>query len=484
MDVVAGVVHAQPVALAVLQPESRPYRLHVERLAVDRPLVEAVEGRVAFGERQLDGFVRRGRRRIRRGEAAIVPLERWRLDPLRLAAVAGVLDHDAHAAVAIVIGQVAEYPHARTRHLDDGRNALGGAQPQHRHRRRVRHRVAVQRQHRERVAGQGQAADLGGAAIDDVQQHALAGTYADRLAVAEHAAVDRERLVADLIPVRRASGQRGLHRRFAALLQGRVAPVRLQEIHRHVAALAEERIELLQRQEHLAVPGAGLVLRLDVHGPDQAAVLAEVEIGPGAQMRVVETQPRRPGHEVDPAHAAGRNVRGAFFCSAIHRGGQELAVPVQLLRRVGVVVDVHHHRPALFQPQQWPGKLAVVGAGRNDVVGRQLHQAAADAQRVVGGAMRFGWPQRRHIAGLEQPRHGASQGQATQFQELSAVDRHGGLRSEVGAASVVRRATKAASPLVFLRACIPDRQHMIETNPIHAQIADLRGRVESLRGYL
>jgi hypothetical protein len=25
---------------------------------------------------------------------------------------------------------------------------------------------------------------------------------------------------------------------------------------------------------------------------------------------------------------------------------------------------------------------------------------------------------------------------------------------------------------------------MIETNPIHAQIADLRGRVESLRGYL
>jgi hypothetical protein len=26
--------------------------------------------------------------------------------------------------------------------------------------------------------------------------------------------------------------------------------------------------------------------------------------------------------------------------------------------------------------------------------------------------------------------------------------------------------------------------HMIETNPILAQIADLRGRVESLRGYL
>ncbi len=26
--------------------------------------------------------------------------------------------------------------------------------------------------------------------------------------------------------------------------------------------------------------------------------------------------------------------------------------------------------------------------------------------------------------------------------------------------------------------------HMIETNPIHAQIADLKSRVESLRGYL
>jgi hypothetical protein len=87
-----------------------------------------VEGRVAFGERQFDGFVGSGwRRRVRRGEAAIVPLERRRLDPLRLAAVAGVLDHDAHAARAVVIGEVAEYPYARMRHLDDGRNALGGA---------------------------------------------------------------------------------------------------------------------------------------------------------------------------------------------------------------------------------------------------------------------------------------------------------------------------------------------------------------------
>lgn len=34
-------------------------------------------------------------------------------------------------------------------------------------------------------------------------------------------------------------------------------------------------------------------------------------------------------------------------------------------------------------------------------------------------------------------------------------------------------------PAVFLRFPI-----MIETNPIHSQIADLRDRVESLRGYL
>ena len=31
---------------------------------------------------------------------------------------------------------------------------------------------------------------------------------------------------------------------------------------------------------------------------------------------------------------------------------------------------------------------------------------------------------------------------------------------------------------------LTDRQHMIETNPIANQIADLSGRLASLRGYL
>ena len=69
---------------------------------------------------------------------------------------------------------------------------------------RVADRVAVQRDNGEGVSGQGQAAVLSGAAVEHVQQHPLAGLHADRLAVAEHASVDRECVIAHLVAVRHA----------------------------------------------------------------------------------------------------------------------------------------------------------------------------------------------------------------------------------------------------------------------------------------
>ena len=74
---------------------------------------------------------------------------------------------------------------------------------------RCRDRIAVQRQDLEGVARERKAANLGRAAVDDVKQHALAGLHANRIAVAEHPAVDREGAVADFVPVGHAPCERG-----------------------------------------------------------------------------------------------------------------------------------------------------------------------------------------------------------------------------------------------------------------------------------
>ncbi|MHB1059253.1 MAG: hypothetical protein ACYC0F_15350 [Rhodanobacter sp.] len=55
-------------------------------------------------------------------------------------------------------------------------------------------------------------------------------------------------------------------------------------------------------------------------------------------------------------------------------------------------------------------------------------------------------------------------------------------QTEVGDSK--RRKAVPANALLISAAVFLRFPNMIETNPIHAQIADLRGRVESLRGYL
>jgi hypothetical protein len=66
-----------------------------------------------------------------------------------------------------------------------GEAAFGGADPQHRHVCGARDRVAVERNRFEGVAGQGKAADLGGAGVEHVEQHALRRLGLDRLTVAQ-----------------------------------------------------------------------------------------------------------------------------------------------------------------------------------------------------------------------------------------------------------------------------------------------------------
>ena len=57
----------------------------------------------------------------------VVPFEGMGREPLGFAFVSGVFDYDAHAVMAVVVGEVAHDPDAGVVHLNDGGDALGGA---------------------------------------------------------------------------------------------------------------------------------------------------------------------------------------------------------------------------------------------------------------------------------------------------------------------------------------------------------------------
>ncbi len=231
-------------------------------------------------------------------------------------------------------------------------------------------RVSVKRHDLEAVTRQGQAADLGGAAVQHVQQHVFAGLHADRFAVAEHPPVDGKQAVPDLVAVREAACERGLHGALAGGLQHRVGRCRRQEIHRHVAAAAEGRLKFLQCQEHFLVVAAGLAPGLDVDRPDLAAVLAGVQIRLGAHVTVIKAQASWPGGEGDAPRAASGDEWRALFRRAVDVHRNLLAVPMQLFRGVGIVLDIDDDPAPFVQAQERPRELSIVGRGGDDLVRR------------------------------------------------------------------------------------------------------------------
>src|ERR1039458_3185104 len=72
--------------------------------------METVRRGITLDDRHLDGLIgcRGGPRRP--SKPRIVPMEGFRLQPLRLARLARVFDDDAHAVPAIVIGEITEHP--------------------------------------------------------------------------------------------------------------------------------------------------------------------------------------------------------------------------------------------------------------------------------------------------------------------------------------------------------------------------------------
>src|SRR6185437_3005002 len=122
------------------------------------------------------------------------------------------------------------------------------------------------------------------------KENAFAAPDTHGVPESELAAVDGGDPVADIEGLFHAARERGAHCGFATCLQLRVGAGGCEEIHGHVASLAEEWLEFLECQENLAVVGAGVMRGVDVDGPHLAAVLAQMKVAAGAHVCVVEAK--------------------------------------------------------------------------------------------------------------------------------------------------------------------------------------------------
>jgi len=89
---------------------------------------------------------------------------------LRVSGAVGVFNDGAHPVVAVIIGQIAQHPFARTGHVEDCRDPFGRAEPQHRHRDRFGYGVAVEGHDGKHMPGKCEAAIFAGTGVEHMQQ--------------------------------------------------------------------------------------------------------------------------------------------------------------------------------------------------------------------------------------------------------------------------------------------------------------------------
>ena len=239
------------------------------------------------------------------------------------------------------------------------------------------------------MSGQRKAADLGRAPVQDVEEYTFALLHPYRFTAAQHSSIDGEGTIPDLESVRHAFGERGVHGVLAGIFQILHRRRGRQKVHVHVTAAAERRFELLQREENLAIIVPGIVLRFDIHRTDQARVLSRAQVCRRMNVRVVKTIAGRLRDERDAAASMRGNERRAFFGGAIDIGGKKLAMPMQLLGRVRLVVNIDGDLFAFLEAEQWPRELTVIGSRGDNAIRGQFHRLHGDCQGVIRGAAGF-----------------------------------------------------------------------------------------------
>jgi hypothetical protein len=72
---------------------------------------------------------------------------------------------------------------------------------------------------------------------------------------------------------------------------------------------------------------------------------------------------------------SGHYERRTLFRRSVDIGRNELAVPVHLLRGIGLITEVNRDSLAFLETKQWTRELPVVSGDREDAVGGQFDGA-------------------------------------------------------------------------------------------------------------
>jgi hypothetical protein len=222
-----------------------------------------------------------------------------------------------------------------------------------------RHRVAVERDDGEAVAGKRERDVLGRTGIEQPEQHALAFADANGLAMAEHLVVEGCRFVEDLESV---VGRRTLS----------------QILHADPRA-----VPMVRGEQHFLVIAAAIAGRLDNQKAVHAGIEAARQIRPGNIVTVIPARARGPRRERVALRAAPLHHRRAFLHRAVGLRGQVEAMPVHDIVDVGVVADIDADLAAFPQPQDRTGHGAVVTERVDHPARRKLEPQRRDAQRMI-----------------------------------------------------------------------------------------------------
>src|SRR5258708_16588314 len=250
-----------------------------------------------------------------------------------------VLHDNSHPTITIFVRRGTEIPNARVLHFHDRVNAFGRSELEDFDLIRTRHWITVQRDDVKFVTGQGQLNRLCSASVKNAKHDSLTFLNSDRFTVPQASAIDSKSPVADF-PAVGLLGLIGIYFCF----QSRVLRLTLLLFH---LASAVERVKLVCSQKNFLIIASGIVIRLDVNDSELSGIQPAVEIASRHHMGMHPANPDRPRGELITDLPTRGDHNAFLFAGAIDLRRNELTMPMDKLRCVGVIKDLYRDWPAL-----------------------------------------------------------------------------------------------------------------------------------------
>ena len=240
-------------------------------------------------------------------------------------------------------------------HFHQRADSLGGRQAKHGDQLRLGYLVAIERDHLELMPGKSNPMHFRRARVQDLKKNLLAGLYPQRLAEAQHAAVDGGDVVG--------------------------------WVHGAIGARQQRGVPVMQRQEDFLVIAPWVVAWFDEQKSVLPGVLAAMEIFAGKDVGVIPAKARGTGGKGVTRLAACRDRWCTLFHGTVDLGGQKEAMPMNHFAVARLVGHIDGDGLAFFKPQQWAGHLAVIRNRLDGAAGSDFQRISCDVDGVVSRAI-------------------------------------------------------------------------------------------------